>query len=223
MQNPIVQLMFHYQVLAGAGYTVVLPNPRGSIGYGEKFTAMSVGDWGDGPFSDIEACADDALRRGLADPRRQYLGGYSYGGYMSAWAVGHTTRFRAAAIGAPVTNLVSQAGAADIGPWLARMVTGDPWSAPELFRAQSPLTHAPAMRTPVLLYVNEGDLRCPPSQCDELYAALKWRRREVEYVRYPGGSHLSFLTMAGVPSQNEDRARRILRLCARHGGEPYDG
>lgn len=218
MQNPIVQLLFHYQVLAGAGYTVVMPNPRGSVGYGETFTAMSLGDWGEGPLGDVLACADDAIERGLGDAERQFIGGYSYGGYMSSYAVGQTGRFRAAAIGAPVTNLFSEVGAADVGPYLAEALGADPWTGTAAMAAQAPLTHAPAVRTPVLLHVNEGDLRCPPSQCDEFYTALKWHGQEVEYVRYPGGSHLSFFTMAGAPSQNQDRAARILALLARNGG-----
>ena len=81
----------------------------------------------------------------------------------------------------------------------------------------------------MFLYVNEGDLRCPPSQADEFYVALKWLRKKVEYVRYPGGSHLSFFPMAGAPSQGEDRQRRIIEFLGRHGGvpvehlEPHDG
>lgn len=217
MQNPVVQIMFHYQVLVAAGYTVILPNPRGSIGYGEKFTSKSLGDWGDGPFGDILACADDAIARGLADPATQFIGGYSYGGYMSSFAVGRTRRFKGAAIGAPVVNLTSQIGSADVGRFLSDAI-GNPWRARELIESQSPITYAHSATTPVLLYVNEGDLRCPPSQSDELYTALKWRSRDVEYVRYPGGSHLSVFTMVGYPSQTEDREQRMLGWLARHGG-----
>ncbi|MGB9112068.1 MAG: prolyl oligopeptidase family serine peptidase, partial [Acidimicrobiales bacterium] len=217
LQNPIVQFMFRYQILAAAGYTVILPNPRGSIGYGEKFTSKSNGDWGDGPFGDILACADDAIERGLADATRQFIGGYSYGGYMSSFAVGRTRRFKAAVIGAPVVNLTSEFGSSDAGRFLAEAV-GDPWEARELVESQAPITYAPSVTTPVLLYVYEGDLRCPPSQCDEFFTALKWHGSEVEYVRYPGGSHLSALTMIGPPSQSEDRERRVLDWLARHGG-----
>jgi dipeptidyl aminopeptidase/acylaminoacyl peptidase len=220
LHNPMCELLTHYQGIAGAGYAVVLPNPRGSTGYGEHFTGLARGDWGEGPFLDVLACADDAIERGLADEKRQFIGGYSYGGYLSSWAVGHTKRFRAASIGAPVVNHVSLFGTWDGGSYLADALAGDPWSAQDHVRAQSPIAYAPAFDTPVLLYVNDGDLRCPPSQSDELYAALKWYRREVEYVRYPGGSHLSALPTLGPPSQNEDRLRRILDWCAGHGGVP---
>ncbi len=222
LYNPICELLTYYQGLAGAGYAVVLPNPRGSIGYGERFTGLARGDWGEGPFADVLACSDDAIARKIADGKRQFVAGYSYGGYLSSWAVGHTKRFRAAAIGAPVTNHVSLFGTWDGGSYLADAVDGDPWSSHDHVRAQSPVAYAPAFGTPVLLYVNEGDLRCPPSQSDELYAALKWYRSEVEYVRYPGGSHLSAFPTLGPPSQNEDRLRRILAWFAGHGGVKVD-
>jgi dipeptidyl aminopeptidase/acylaminoacyl peptidase len=85
---------------------------------------------------------------------------------------------------------------------------------------QSPLLLAPNVNTPVFLYVNDGDLRCPPSQADEYYVALKWLGKPVEYVRFPGGSHLSFFPMLGPPSQSEDRIARMLEFLGRHGGPP---
>lgn len=218
LHNPICEMFFHYQCLAAAGYAVVMANPRGSTGYGGRFTGLARGDWGEGPFADVTACADDALKRGLADRRRQFVGGYSYGGYLSSWAIGHTRRYKAACIGAPVTDHISLFGTWDGGGYLADALAGDPWGDHEKVRAQSPVAYAPAFATPVLLYVNDGDLRCPPSQSDELYAALRWHGNEVEYLRYPGGSHLSAFSMVGAPSQNEDREQRILDWLARHGG-----
>ncbi len=217
--HPFCEVFINYQVMAAAGYAVVLANPRGSISYGERFALLARGDWGEGPFADLMACADDAIERGLADGRRQFVSGYSYGGYMSAWSVGHTKRFKAAAIGAPVVSFTSLFGTWDGGSYLADALLGDPWDGGDHLRAQSPLTYSPQVSTPVYLYVNDGDMRCPPSQADELFAALKWHGKEVEYVRYPGGSHLSLLPMAGPPSQNIDRARRMLSFFARHGGE----
>lgn len=218
LYNPLCEMFFSYQVMAAAGYSVVLPNPRGSISYGERFSLMARGDWGEGPFLDLMACVDDAVQRGLADKRWQFVSGYSYGGYMSSWVVGHTGRFKGAAIGAPVTSFTSLFGTWDGGPYLDDALAGDPWKGYEHLRAQSPVTYAPAVSTPVYLYVNEGDMRCPPSQTDEFFAALKWHRKEVEYVRYPGGSHLSTFAAFGPPSQNIDRLERILSFFARHGG-----
>ncbi len=219
LYNPLSELLGFYQVLAGAGYAVVLPNPRGSIGYGEGFRRLAMHDWGGGDLADIEACADDAIERGNGDVRRQFVGGYSYGGFMTAWTIGHTGRFKAAIVGAPVVDQVSMFGTTDI-PWFsAAHIGGDPWTEPDAFRARSPLTHLPQATTPVLLHVNEGDLRCPPGQSDQLYSALRWLGKEVEYVRYPGGSHLSFFpTMGGTPSQSVDRMTRFLDFLGRHGG-----
>ena len=229
LYNPISEIFTSYQSLAGAGYLVVLPNPRGSIGYGEQFTGASRGDWGGADFEDLMACADDVIDRGLADPKRQFVGGYSYGGFMSAWAVGQTTRFKAATVGAPVIDHVSQFGTSDVSVYFADAMEADPWDPPQRLESCSPLSYVPKVETPVFLYVNEGDLRCPPGQADEFYVALKWLRKKVEYVRYPGGSHISFFPMAGAPSQGEDRQRRIIEFLGRHGGvpvehlEPHDG
>ncbi len=218
LYNPIPHIFTYYQALAAAGYLVVMPNPRGSIGYGEDFTRLVRGDWGGAPFDDLMACVDDVLERGLADPTRQFIGGYSYGGFMSALTIGKTSRFRAACVGAPVVNMTSQFGTWDGGAYFTDAMAEDPWSGEEHYREQSPLAYAPKVSTPVFLYVNDGDLRCPPGQADEFFAALKWFGKEVEYVRYPSGSHLSFFPMAGPPSAGEDRLRRILGFLSRHGG-----
>lgn len=218
LHNPMPEMLVNYQVLAGAGYVVLLPNPRGSTSYGEQFTSMVRGDWGGSDFEDLMACVDDALEAGLGDPQRQFVNGYSYGGFMSSWAIGHTNRFRAAAIGAPVVDTLSQFGTWDGVDYFEDAMAADPFSRREHLLAHSPLTYLAQARTPVFLHVHEGDLRCPPGQADELYAGLKWLRREVEYVRYPGGSHLSIMSMLGPPSQNLDRIVRILSFFARHGG-----
>jgi len=213
------ELAFHsYQVLAAAGYAVVLPNPRGSIGYGEQFAMAVNEDWGGEDYHDLLACADDVIRRGLGDKDRQFVGGYSYGGYMSAWMVGHTDRFKAACVGAPVIDLVAEFGASDVGPLIAQDLGGDPWHPSGILQERSPLTHIPNVNTPVLLYVFEGDLRCPPDQADAFFNGLRWHRKEVEYARYPGGSHMSAADLAAPPSQNEDRLNRILDFMSRHGG-----
>ena len=216
LYNPIPHLFTYYQALAAAGYLVVMPNPRGSVGFGEAFTSQVRGDWGGAAFDDLMACVDDVLERGLADPIRQFVGGYSYGGYMSALTVGKTGRFRAACVGAPIVNMTSQFGTWDGGAYFADAMAQDPWSGEERYRAQSPLTYAPKVSTPVFLHVNDGDLRCPPGQADEFYAAVKWSGNEVDYVRYPDGSHLSFFPMVGPPSASEDRLDRILGFLGRH-------
>ena len=216
--NPTDVLLHSYQALAAAGYAVVLPNPRGSVGYGEKFAMQVNGDWGGEDYQDLLACADDAIRRGLGDEDRQFVGGYSYGGYMSAWLVGHTNRFKAACVGAPVIDLVAEFGAGDIGMWLPKVAGGDPWDSSRVLQERSPLTHIPRVSTPVFLYVFEGDLRCPADQADAFFNGLRWHRKEVEYVRYPGGSHMSGAVLGAPPSQSEDRLNRMLDFLSRHGG-----
>ena len=216
--NPFEFAFHSYQVLAAAGYAVVLPNPRGSIGYGEEFALAVNGDWGGEDYHDLLACADDVIRRGLGDKDRQFVGGYSYGGYMSAWMVGHTDRFKAACVGAPVIDLVAEFGAGDAGPLIAENVGGDPWHPSGVLQERSPLTHVPNVNTPVFLYVFEGDLRCPPDQADAFFTGLRWHHKEVEYARYPGGSHMSAADLAAPPSQSEDRLNRILDFMSHHSG-----
>jgi dipeptidyl aminopeptidase/acylaminoacyl peptidase len=220
LYNPLSELLPYYQVLAAAGYLVTLPNPRGSIGYGEEFTKQVRGDWAGKDFQDVMTCADDVIERGMADNRRQFVGGYSYGGFMSAWAVGQTTRFLAAAVGAPVINQASMFGTSDASTVLADDWAGDPWSSPAALASRSPVSFVRNVATPVFLYVYDGDLRCPPGQADEFFTGLKWFGKEVEYVRYPGGSHYSYFPMVGAPSQTEDRMRRVLDFLGRHGGLP---
>jgi dipeptidyl aminopeptidase/acylaminoacyl peptidase len=99
LYNPFPHMFTYYQALSAAGYLVVMPNPRGSIGFGDHFSSHIRGDWGGPDFDDLMACIDDVLARALADSTRQYVGGYSYGGFMSALAVGRTDRFRPPASG----------------------------------------------------------------------------------------------------------------------------
>jgi dipeptidyl aminopeptidase/acylaminoacyl peptidase len=196
-----------HQSLAAAGYVVLLPNPRGSVGYGEEFALGCVGDWGGGDYEDIMAGVDALVRRGVADPDRLYVGGYSYGGFMTAWTVGHTDRFRAAVVGAPVSNLLSDIGTTDIPLFDVYEIGGTPYDNPEEYLARSPVTYLPNVKTPVLLLHHEGDLRCPIGQAEEIFQGLKLLGKRVEFVRYPGGFH-TYNTHA--PSQQVDRVRRTI-------------
>jgi dipeptidyl aminopeptidase/acylaminoacyl peptidase len=154
---------------------------------------------------------DALIERGVADPGQLYVSGYSYGGYMSSWVVGQTQRFRAAAIGAPLTDLVSAFGTAEIQHYNIESMGGTLQTSFEAYRARSPLVHLPNAKTPCLLLHWEGDLRCPIGQSEQLFTGLKLLGREAELVRYPGGSH-------GVrtPSQDVDYARRELDWFAKH-------
>ncbi|MDA1061803.1 MAG: S9 family peptidase, partial [Chloroflexi bacterium] len=188
-----------HQVLAGAGNLVLSVNPRGSTSYGADFTAAVYEDWGGEDALDLLAALDSASSRPYVDADRLGVHGYSYGGYMSAWLVGHDHRFRAAAIGAPVTNLVSMYGQTDIAASFGeRQWGGLPQDNLAHYLERSPLTYAEHIGTPVLLLHGEADIRVPISQSEELFTALKRRGKTVEFVRFPGCSHL-FLRV-GHPS-----------------------
>ncbi len=206
-------LAFH-QAIAAAGYVLVLPNPRGSSSYGQAFTQACTGDWGGADAADILACVDDVIARGLGDERRQFVGGGSYGGFMTSWLVGRTRRFKAATAMAAVIDQTSMFGTSDI-PGFVEFNFGLPWQNRVEFELRSPLTSAPEITTPVLILHWEGDLRVPISQGEELYAVLRRLGRPVEFVRYPGGSHV-FRT----PSQTIDWMRRLLAWNERYDAPP---
>jgi dipeptidyl aminopeptidase/acylaminoacyl peptidase len=202
-----------FQALAGKGYVVLLPNPRGSTTYGEAFAEACVLDWGGKDYEDVMAGVDALVDRGVADPDRLYIGGYSYGGFMASWAVGHTTLFRAAVVGAPVSNEASMFGTGDIPLFDMHEIGGTPQSNADEYWFRSPVAYLQNVETPVLLMHHEGDLRCPIAQSEEIFHALKLLGKEVEFVRYPGGFH-TYNTHA--PSQAVDHARRIIDWYESH-------
>ena len=207
-----------HQVLAGAGNLVLSVNPRGSTSYGADFTAAVFEDWGGEDALDLLAALDAACRRPYVDADRLGVHGYSYGGYMSAWLVGHHQRFRAAAVGAPVTNLVSMYGQTDItASFGERQWGGLPHDNLQHYLERSPLTYAEHVATPVLLLHGDADIRVPISQSEELFTALKRRGKSVEFVRFPGCSHL-FLRV-GHPSLRREYYDRVVEWFQRwlHG------
>jgi dipeptidyl aminopeptidase/acylaminoacyl peptidase len=211
--HPGCRAWIQFQSLAAAGYVVLLPNPRGSTTYGEAFSDACVHDWGGKDFEDIMAGVDALVENGTVDPERLYIGGYSYGGFMSSWAVGHTGRFRAAVVGAPVSNEASMFGTGDIPLFDMHEIGGLPQTNPDQYWFRSPVAYLQNVNTPVLLMHHEGDLRCPIAQSEEIFHALKLLGKEVEFVRYPGGYH-TYNTHA--PSQAVDHARRIIDWYESH-------
>jgi len=188
-----------FQVLAAAGIGVYYANPRGSEGYGEAFNAANFRDWGDGPTRDVMAGVDALVDEGCADADRLGVTGGSYGGYLTSWIVGHTTRFRAAITCRSVNDLTSQMSTGDIaGPEFGRMELGAaPWEDVELYRAQSPITYAQNMRTPLLIQHSEKDLRTTIGQAEQLFTVLRTLRRPVRMMRVPDETHE--LTRSGTP------------------------
>lgn len=207
---------FHeFQVLAGMGFKVLYVNPRGSDGYGEEFKRAVVGDWAGADQADLMTALDQLISRtGLVDTERMGVGGGSYGGYMTNWIVGQTDRFRAAVAMRSISNLVSDYAQHDIVPWFQEEVGPAVWTSPDELWCRSPIRWVENIRTPLLLTHGEMDLRCPISQADELFGALRLLGREVEMVRFPGESH--DLSRSGRPDRRVERLRRIADWFERH-------
>ena len=174
---------------ASRGYAILKPNPRGSTGYGSEFRHANHQDWGGGDFRDIMAGVDHVIEKGVADPERMGVMGWSYGGYMTSWTITQTKRFKAASVGAAVTNLVSFTGTADIPGFLPDYFGGQFWDDSTLYRARSPVFHAKGVTTPTLVQHGEADVRVPISQGYEFYNALKQQGTPVEMLVLPRQPH----------------------------------
>jgi dipeptidyl aminopeptidase/acylaminoacyl peptidase len=175
--------------LAERGYALLRPNPRGSSGYGREFRLANVGDWAGGDFADVMAGVDHLIARGLADPERLGILGWSYGGFMTGMAITLTDRFKAACFGAGLSNPVSFTGTADIQSFIPDYFGGELWDAPEAYARCSAVLNASKVRTPTLIQHGEADKRVPVGQGYELYYALKRRGVPVEMVVYPREGH----------------------------------
>jgi dipeptidyl aminopeptidase/acylaminoacyl peptidase len=176
------------QVLASRGYAVLYPNIRGSTGYGHRFVEMNRADWGGGDFKDVMAGVDSLVARGIADPKRLGIGGWSYGGYMAAWAVTQTSRFKAAVVGAPVIDLASEFGT-EAGPEYDEWFYGTPYERLDGFIKSSPITYVKQAKTPTLLLQGEDDTTDPIGQSQQFHRGLKRYGVESELVLYPREPH----------------------------------
>ncbi len=200
---------FHeLQVLAGMGYVVLYLNPRGSDGYGERFRCEVVRDWGGKDYVDLMSALDQVIERtGYVDTTRMGIGGGSYGGYMTNWAIGQTDRFSAAVSMRSISNLVSEYSQHDIVLWGALELGPPPWpDLDELWR-RSPIRYVKNIKTPLLLTCGEMDLRCAISQSEELFGAMRLLGKTVELIRFPDESH--DISRNGRPDRRLERLRRI--------------
>jgi dipeptidyl aminopeptidase/acylaminoacyl peptidase len=200
------------QLLAANGYAAFCPNVRGSTGYGWKFLVKNRADWGGGDFKDIMAGVDDLVHRGIADPKRLGIAGWSYGGYMSAWAITQTRRFKAAVVGAGMSDLASEFGtetleSAQYDHWFF----GVPYEKGEGFLKRSPVTHLKNARTPTLILHGEKDPIDPLGQAQQLHRGLKHYGSTCEFVIYPRAGH-------GLQEEKHllDLERRLLRWFDTH-------
>jgi dipeptidyl aminopeptidase/acylaminoacyl peptidase len=203
------------QILASNGFVVVFSNPRGSGSYGREFAQMVRCDWGGEDYLDLMAVLDKALEQPYTDAEHTGIWGYSYGGFMTAWTIGHTRRFKAAVCGAPCFDLESMYGTSDIShAWGAFEWGGAPHEASEAFAAHSPSTFAHRATTPTLIVQGEADDRCPIGQGEQMFVALKQAGCEVEFARYPGGAHT--MLRVGPPSHRLDFLTRLLGWFSDH-------
>jgi dipeptidyl aminopeptidase/acylaminoacyl peptidase len=155
------------------GYAVLRVNPRGSSGYGQKFRYANMKDWGGGDYQDLMTGVDKVIQMGVADPERMGVMGWSYGGYMTSWIVTQTKRFKAASVGAGVTNLMSFIGTADIPAFIPDYFGVQPWENLDVYRSHSAMFNMKGVTTPTLVQHGEADERVPISQGYEFYNALK--------------------------------------------------
>jgi dipeptidyl aminopeptidase/acylaminoacyl peptidase len=175
--------------LPSQGYFVFQPNPRGSYGQGEKFTAANVKDFGYGDFRDIMAGVDEAIKSAPIDPERIGLTGWSYGGYMTMWGVTQTDRFRAAVAGAGLSDWLSYYGENKIDQWMPPFFGANVYDDPAVYAKSSPITFIKNVKTPTLVVVGDSDGECPPPQSYEFWHALKTMGVPTEFVIYPHEGH----------------------------------
>jgi len=177
------------QVFASAGYLVVMPNPRGSTGYGQKFIDEINGDWGGKAYEDIMAVADFVATLPYADPDRMAAGGGSYGGYMIDWMLGHTTRFKAMVSHDGVFDLRSMAGATEELWFPLWEFKGMPWENPEMYAKWSPSHFVKDFKTPTLVFHGELDYRVPVDQGLQLFTSLQMQKVPSKLVLFPDEGH----------------------------------
>ncbi|WP_046495788.1 serine hydrolase [Streptomyces odonnellii] len=207
----------YHQVLAARGWAVLLLNPRGSDGYGEKFFTGAIGAWGVADAPDFLEPLDRLVAEGVADAERLAVAGYSYGGYMTCYLTSRDNRFAAAVAGGVASDLTSMAGTSDSGHYLAVGELGStPWAATEDYAAQSPLTRVDQVRTPTLIVHGADDMRCPVGQAEQWFTALRERGVPARLVLYPGSSHLVILN--GPPSHRADYNRRVVDWVEQYAG-----
>jgi dipeptidyl aminopeptidase/acylaminoacyl peptidase len=208
----------HLQILANNGFLVLATNPRGSVSYGREFAEVVWGDWGIGPLADVIALLDHVLERPYIDPDRLGICGGSYGSYLTNFAIGRTDRFKAAISDAVTFDLESQYLTGDVDfaygdyGW-----AGLPSKNPDWYREQSPSTYAHQVTAATLIMNGEDDERTPIGQSEAMFTALMKSGCEVEYVRYPGGSH--DITRVG-PEHKVDYLQRHIDWFKRYLGEP---
>jgi len=180
---------FNPTLLSQQGYFVLMANPRGSYGQGERFTMANVKDFGGGDLHDILEGVDEALRTAPIDPQRVGITGWSYGGFMTMWAVTQTNHFRAAVAGAGIANWKSYYGENAIDKWMIPYFGASVYDDPAVYAKSSAIDSIKQVKTPTLVVVGSGDGECPAPQSYEFWHALKTLGVKTELVVYPNEGH----------------------------------
>lgn len=207
--------IYMLQYFAQEGFAILRPNPRGSAGYGKEFRFANVKDWGFGDFDDLMTGVDRVIEMGVAHPDSLLLMGWSYGGYMTAFAVTRTARFKAASMGAGLSDLISMVTTTDIGAYLAAHMGGPFWEDYATYEKHSAIFRIAEVTTPTQVIHGAEDLRVPLTQGQEFYRALRWRDVPTEMIvlpRTPHGPREPRLLMEVSP--------RILAWFRKHLGLP---
>ena len=181
--------IYMLQYFAAEGFAILRPNPRGSTGYGKEFRFANIMDWGFGDMDDLMAGVDLVIEQGVADPSRLFIMGWSYGGYMTSFAVTRTDRFVAASMGAGLPNLISMVTTTDIQDYLAAHQGGEFWEDFEVYEAHSAIYRIAEVTTPTQVIHGAEDLRVPFTQGQEFYRALDRLGVPTEMVVYPRTPH----------------------------------
>jgi dipeptidyl aminopeptidase/acylaminoacyl peptidase len=197
--------------LLAHGYYLFLPNPRGSFGQGEAFTRANVKDFGGGDLRDILAGMNAVEKEAPIDDGRLGLTGFSYGGYMTMWAVTQTHRFKAAVAGAGIANWQSYYGENGIDEWMLPFFGASVYDDPAIYAKSAPITFIKKVTTPTFVLVGERDVECPMPQSQEFWRALQAQGVETKLVVYPGEGHA-----LRKPEHRRDRLVRILEWFDKH-------
>jgi dipeptidyl aminopeptidase/acylaminoacyl peptidase len=200
---------FHeMQVFAGLGYGVLYVNPRGSHSYSQAFVDAVRGDYGNGDYKDIMAGVDYVLEEyDWIDEDNLGVTGGSYGGFMTNWIVGHTNRFKAAVTQRSICNWVSFRGVSDIGYYFSDWQIKAELNDVETMWHHSPIKYVDDIETPLLILHSERDFRCPIEQGEQLYVALKYQKKETQFVRFPEADHN--LSRTGKPNLRVERLTHL--------------
>jgi dipeptidyl aminopeptidase/acylaminoacyl peptidase len=202
---------FDFTLLSHYGYFVLRPNPRGSFGQGEAFTQGNIKNFGYGDLRDILSGVDYVVNHFPVDNSRVGIGGWSYGGYMTMWAITQTQRFRAAVAGAGIANWQSYYGENDIDQWMIPFFGASVYDDPAQYAKSSPIDFIKNVKTPTLILVGDRDGECPTPQSFEFWHALETQGVENQFVVYPNEGHMIYNT-----AHRQDIMQRTLEWYDRH-------